>query len=136
MPKRVLDVGNCSLDHGAIRSLLERTFQAEVVQAHGQDDALNLLAQQTFDLVLVNRKLDQDYSDGLDVIAAIKAQPEHAAIPCMLITNYPEHQQAAIAAGCEPGFGKKTLWDPATHERLKKHLGEAAKSTKGLELRS
>ena len=123
MTKRVLDVGNCSLDHGAIRSLIESSFQAEVAQAHGADDALDLLGRGKFDLVLVNRKLDQDYSDGLDVIAAIKARPEHAAIPCMLITNYPEHQTAAVAAGCEPGFGKKTLHDRATHERLKKHLG-------------
>ena len=111
------------MDHGAIRSLIERSFKAEVVQAHGQDDALDLLGKERFDLVLVNRKLDQDYSDGMDVIAAIKTQPEHAAVPCMLITNYPEHQAAAVAAGCEPGFGKKTLHDPATHERLKKHLG-------------
>jgi CheY-like chemotaxis protein len=123
MPKRVLDIGNCSMDHGAIRALIERSFAAEVVQAHGADDALDLLGQEQFDLVLVNRKLDQDYSDGLDVVAAIKAQPEHAAIPCMLITNYPEHQAAAVAAGCEPGFGKKSLHEAATHERLKKHLG-------------
>lgn len=123
MTKRVLDIGNCSMDHGSIRSLIERSFQADVVQAHGQDDALELLGQEKFDLVLVNRKLDHDYSDGLDVVAAIKAQPEHADIPCMLITNYPEHQTAAVAAGCEPGFGKKTLHDPQTHERLKKHLG-------------
>ena len=107
----------------AIRSLIERSFKADVVQAHGQDDALDLLAKEQFDLVLVNRKLDQDYSDGMDVIAAIKAQPEHAAVPCMLITNFPEHQATAVAAGCEPGFGKKTLHEPATHERLKKYLG-------------
>ncbi len=123
MTKRVLDVGNCGMDHGAIRSLIERSFRAQVVQAHGQEDALDLLGKEKFDLVLVNRKLDQDYSDGMDVITAIKARPEHAAIPCMLITNYPEHQAAAVAAGCEPGFGKKTLSDRETHERLKKHLG-------------
>lgn len=124
MTKRVLDVGNCSMDHGAIRSLIERSFAADVVQAHSQDDALELLGRERFDLVLVNRKLDQDYSDGMDVVAAIKARPEHAAIPCMLITNYPEHQAAAVAAGCEPGFGKRSLHDPQTHERLKKHLGQ------------
>ena len=83
-----------------------------MVQAHGSEDALELLGREPFDLVLVNRKLDQDYSDGLDVVAAIKAQPEHADLPCMLITNYQEHQQAAIAAGCQPGFGKKNAARP------------------------
>jgi CheY-like chemotaxis protein len=123
MTKRVLDIGNCAVDHGAIRGMIERSFAAEVVQAHGQDDALDLLGRERFDLVLVNRKLDQDYSDGLDVVAAIKARPELADLPCMLVTNYPEHQAVAVAAGCEPGFGKRSLYEPQTHERLKKHLG-------------
>ena len=68
MPKRVLDVGNCSMDHGAISAALAKHFGAEVVQAHGPDDALASLRGGKFDLVLVNRKLDQDYSDGLEII--------------------------------------------------------------------
>src|SRR4051812_28845893 len=123
MPKRVLDVGNCGPDHGAIRRMLEKTFDAEVVQADGLDDALAALWQGPFDLVLVNRKLDQDYSDGLDVIKAIKADAKLAPAPCMLITNYPEQQQAALAAGAAYGFGKKELHIDQTHARLAKYLG-------------
>lgn len=121
--KRVLDVGNCSPDHGAISSVLKKHFGATVVQAHGPDDALAALRQDKFDLVLVNRKLDQDYSDGLEIIKKIKADKALAATPCMLITNYAEHQAAAIAAGAEPGFGKLALSAPETIERLRKHLG-------------
>lgn len=123
MAKRVLDVGNCSLDHGMVRGLLERQYRAEVVQAHGPDDALELLRREKFDLVLVNRKLDADYSDGLEIIKSIKADAKLAAIPCMLITNYPEHQAAAVEAGALPGFGKKELAKPGTHQRLKAVLG-------------
>jgi CheY-like chemotaxis protein len=122
MAKRVLDVGNCSLDHGTIRGYLERTFGAEVVQAHAADDAQQLLARQHFDLVLVNRKLDQDYSDGLEVIKAIKADPKLAHVPCMLITNYPEHQKTAVEAGAAHGFGKKQLHEDETRQRLEKFL--------------
>ena len=121
--KRVLDVGNCPPDHGAISSLLRKQFGAEVVQAHGPDDALSALRKKKFDLVLVNRKLDQDYSDGLEIIKQIKADRSLAAIPCMLITNYAEHQATAVSAGAEPGFGKLSLSAPETIERLKKHLG-------------
>ena len=121
--KRVLDVGNCPPDHGAISSLLRKQFGAEVVQAHGPDDALSALRKEKFDLVLVNRKLDQDYSDGLEIIKQIKADRSLAAIPCMLITNYAEHQATAVSAGAEPGFGKLSLSAPETIERLKKHLG-------------
>lgn len=120
--KRVLDVGNCSPDHGAISAWLKRHFGAAVAQAHGPDDALAALRSGKFDLVLVNRKLDQDYSDGLEIIQQIKADPQLASIPCMLITNYPEHQATAVAAGAEPGFGKLSLSSPETIERLGKFL--------------
>jgi CheY-like chemotaxis protein len=122
MSKRVLDVGNCVPDHAAIRGLLEGTFGAEVVQAHGPDDTLAALRQGGFDLVLVNRKLDQDYSDGLEIIKAIKADAALARTPVMLITNYEDHQAAAIAAGAEPGFGKLSLRTEETINRLGKLL--------------
>ena len=125
MPKRVLDVGNCVPDHAAIRTMLERTFGAEVVQADGPQDSLNLLRNQTFDLVLVNRKLDQDYSDGLEIIKQIKADQKLAPLPCMLITNYADQQQAAVAVGAEYGFGKKELSAEKTKERLAKFLTPA-----------
>ena len=53
----------------------------------------------TYDLVLVNRKLDIDYSDGTEVIRTLKGDSKTADVPLMLVTNYPEHQEAAIAAG-------------------------------------
>lgn len=124
MSKRVLDVGNCVPDHAAIRSMLERNFGAEVVQAHGSTDALDLLGRQHFDLVLVNRKLDADYSDGLPIIESIKGNARLASVPCMLITNYPDQQAVAVAAGAEPGFGKKALHTPETQTRLAKFLSE------------
>ena len=122
MGKRVLDVGNCVPDHAAIRGMLERSFGADVVQADGTDDALAALRNEPYDLVLVNRKLDQDYSDGLDVIKTIKADAKLARVPCMLITNYPDQQQTAVAAGAEYGFGKKELQSEQTHARLAKFL--------------
>jgi CheY-like chemotaxis protein len=123
MTKRVLDVGNCGVDHSAIRGMLERTFRAEVVQADGLDDALAALRNEPFDLVLVNRKLDQDYSDGLEIIKHIKAEKKLSAVPCMLITNYADQQQVAVAAGAEYGFGKKELSTDETQRRLATFLG-------------
>ena len=42
-----------------------------------------------FDLVLVNRVLDADGSSGLDLIRAIKADPDLANVPVMLVSNSP-----------------------------------------------
>jgi two-component system chemotaxis response regulator CheY len=122
MRKRVLDVGQCAPDHVAIRRLVQGTFGAEVVQADRLDDALAALRREPFDLVLVNRKLDVDYSDGIEIVQAIKADSALASTPVMLVTNYPEHQQAAIAAGAEPGFGKAELGLAATREKLGRFL--------------
>ncbi len=110
--------------------MLERSFRADVAQADGLSDALAALRNKSFDLVLVNRKLDADYSDGLDVIKAIKADSQLKSVPCMLITNYPDQQQVAVAAGAEYGFGKKGLHAEPTQARLAKFLNEKIEEPK------
>lgn len=121
--KRVLDVGQCGADHGAIRRLLARSFEADVTAADDLEGALAALRQGGYDLVLVNRRLDLDGSDGLEVVRRIKADDELSAVPVMLVTNYPEYQEQAVAAGAEPGFGKAQLGAAQTHELLAKFLG-------------
>jgi CheY-like chemotaxis protein len=126
--KRVLDVGNCDLDHGNIARFLQSHFAVQVVRARLREDALAALRAQPVDLVLVNRLLDEDGSEGLDVIRQIKADPQLAHVPCMLISNYPHYQEAAVAAGAEYGFGKKELDLPQTQARLAKFLlGEGSR---------
>lgn len=122
MAKRVLDVGQCGFDHGSIDRLIRGTFDAETVPAHSMNDALEHLRGGRFDLVLVNRKLDHDYSDGLDVVRAVKADAALSATPVMLVSNLPEAQQEAVAAGAEPGFGKAELGDAETVEKLRRFL--------------
>lgn len=123
MPKRVLSVGQCVPDHTTLTSYLRGNFDAQVVKVDLADEALAALREQPYDLVLINRKLDADYSDGLDILRAIKADPALAAVPVMLVTNYAEHQDAAVAAGALRGFGKLEYGDPQTREKLQPLLG-------------
>jgi two-component system chemotaxis response regulator CheY len=118
MKKRVLDVGQCGPDHSTIRSYLSRNFECEVVQVDDAPAALDQLKAGQFDLVLVNRKLDVDYSDGIEVIRAIKADAATQSVPVMLVTNYPEHQDAAMAVGAVRGFGKLEFGKPETRDKL------------------
>jgi two-component system, chemotaxis family, chemotaxis protein CheY len=118
MPARVLDVGQCGPDHRAIQTYLTRNFDCDIAQTDDAVGALALMKSCRFDLVLVNRKLDIDYSDGVDVIRALKAEPATSAVPVMLITNYPEHQEAAIAVGAIRGFGKLEFGKPETRAVL------------------
>jgi CheY-like chemotaxis protein len=94
-----------------------------VVQAHGPADTIAHLQGGHFDLVLVNRKLDQDYSDGMEIIRLIRSDPELVDVAVMLVTNYPEHQEMALAAGAVRGFGKLEFSEPATREKLSAMLG-------------
>jgi CheY-like chemotaxis protein len=111
-------VGQCGPDHATIRRYLTSHFDVEIVQTHGLADTLTELRAGHFDLVLINRKLDADYSDGIEILREIKAAAEIAHVPVMLVTNYPEHQEAAVAAGAHRGFGKLEFDDPATKEKL------------------
>jgi CheY-like chemotaxis protein len=122
MTKTLLDCGNCGPDYNTIRKMVKSNFDAAVIQTHGAEDTLEVLRSRAIDLVIVNRKLDRDYTDGMEVIKAIKADPEVGHVPVMLITNYEEHQQAAIEAGCVRGFGKLAIGEPATREAIAPYL--------------
>lgn len=122
MTKRVLGVGNCSFDHGTIEELISANFDAEIVAASLQDKALEMLRAGRFDLALVNRKLIADSSEGVKLIEQIKADPQLADTPVMLLSNCAEAQRAAVAAGAEPGFGKAELDRPETVEKLARFL--------------
>lgn len=122
MGKRVLNVGQCGMDHGSIMRLLGQEFDAEVVSADLEPEVMAVMRRQHFDLVLVNRLLDADGSDGLKVIRSIKADPRTADTPVMLVSNYPEYQEQAVAVGAEPGFGKRDLGSAETRAALSRFL--------------
>jgi CheY-like chemotaxis protein len=122
MSKRVLDVGNCMADHSSITRVIEEQFDAEVIQAHGWDDALEVLKSGAVDLILVNRRLDRDHSEGLEIIRRVKADPTFGATPCMLLTNFAQHQATAQESGAETAFGKAELDQPETLEKLRRYL--------------
>ncbi len=128
---RVLSVGQCSFDHGTISRTLEHAFDVRVQGAVASDDALKTLRGEPFDLVLVNRILDRDGSSGLDVIRAIKADPELAELPVMLVSNYGDAQADAVAIGALRGFGKVELRDPATRDRIAEVLNPGGSPGQG-----
>ena len=124
MTKTVLDIGNCNPDHDAIQRMLTSQYDVVVLRAHQLSDALQLLSQTKVHLVVINRKLDIDYSDGIEILRHLKQVDAYKSLPVMIITNYPEQQLAAVAEGAEYGFGKLQYSEPATRERLMRFLEE------------
>lgn len=123
MAKSVLAIGNCSYDHGNLASVIGEHFDARVEAARDAEAALRALTEGSFDLVLVNRVLEDDRSSGIDLVRQIKGDPRVGRVPVMLVSNFPDAQDEAVRAGASPGFGKKALRSPATIARLEAHLG-------------
>lgn len=114
----VLDVGQCDPDHASIRRVIEDCGYS-LKRIHTGEEAKQALQQGGVALVLVNRILDRDGSDGMALIRELIAI---GGAPIMLVSNYPEYQQKAVEMGAQPGFGKASLREAGTLELLKKVL--------------
>lgn len=86
------------------------------------DEAMKKLAERDYALVLVNRLVFADGSEGSRLITRMKSDAAIAKMPVMLVSNYADAQQAAVAAGAVPGFGKAAVYDDGTLDRLAKFL--------------
>ncbi|GJM25341.1 MAG: transcriptional regulator [Phycisphaerae bacterium] len=115
---RVLDVGQCDLDHRNITQMLKNEFGAAVDRARDNAQVDHLLDFYDYDLILVNRVFDADASSGHDLISRLKSDESAADTPIMLVSNYDDAQDKAEASGAVKGFGKAALASPETIELL------------------
>lgn len=120
--KIALSVGNCSMDESTFRRTLAQHFGADLEAADSADEALSLLRQKKFDLVLINRVFDANGDEGLALIKRIKSDGELADAPVMLISNYAQFQIEAERMGAVPGVGKSTLASEEAIARLGQFL--------------
>ncbi|RMF86565.1 MAG: response regulator [Planctomycetota bacterium] len=120
--KRVLSVGNCSFDNGRLQSVLTKHFDVEIDTCDTIDEALEAIGNRSYALVLVNRVLTVGES-GHDLIAKLKANPETAEQPVMLLSNYDDAQDRAVELGALRGFGKAELDSEAVRRLLEPLLG-------------
>ncbi|MDX1958537.1 MAG: hypothetical protein SFU98_08190 [Leptospiraceae bacterium] len=104
--KRIMSVGQCNPDHNALANFLTSNFSCDIIRIDSTEEAMAALQKDSVDLVLVNRKLDIDYTDGTILIELMKADEKLKNIPIMLVSNYPEAQDEAMKLGAIKGFGK------------------------------
>jgi two-component system chemotaxis response regulator CheY len=117
-----MSVGQCGFDHGTIAQHMARAFDAEVRGADRFDEAIEAMRADRFDLVLVNRVSDLDGARGLDLIRRLKADPELAPVPVMLVSDFASAQSEARDLGALPGFGKAALRSGQADSALKRAL--------------
>jgi two-component system, chemotaxis family, chemotaxis protein CheY len=122
MGKKVVLVGHCGADSSYLKLMVRQIDpDAQVVSAHSTAELKQLLDQGT-DLVLLNRQVDYGFSsyEGVDIIREFKQSHPNAKL--MMITNYPDAQEAAVEAGGIPGFGKRELGSQRVKDLLKHAL--------------
>ena len=130
MGKKVVLVGHCGADSSYIKLAVRAADPgAEVVGAHSSAELTKLLDDGA-ELVLFNRQVDYGFSsyEGLDLIREYRKS--HPGAKLMMVTNYPEVQQAATAAGAVPGFGKRELGSQRVKDLLKQTLASEASVAK------
>ena len=122
MTKKVVLIGHCGPDSGYLRLAVTSADRAAQVLAADDEQSLQRLIDDGANLLLFNRVLDCGFSeeDGAAVIRRLKAR--HPNLKMMLVSNYADAQQAAIAAGALPGFGKRELGTPGVAQLLRDAL--------------
>jgi len=124
MSKKVALIGHCGPDSSYLRMAVMQASKGVKVIGADEREELQKVLEDGVDLLLFNRELGYGFDEqkGVDVIKRLRS--ERPDLKMMLVTNYPDAQQAAIAAGALPGFGKRELGSPRVVQLLKDALGE------------
>jgi two-component system chemotaxis response regulator CheY len=125
MPKKIALVGHCGPDSSFLRMTVSRVERDIQVVSADDDTDLKKLLDDGVDLLLMNRQLDFgfDEQEGVALIARVRAK--YPNVKTMLVSNYPDAQAAAVAAGALPGFGKRELGSPRVAQLIREALTPA-----------
>ena len=115
--QRILLVGHCGPDSYMLRSAVSGVAPGAAVDFIHDAAALDK-ALPTASLLLVNRVLDGDFAggSGIELIRSLTA--DGSKVPMMLVSNFPQAQAEAEAAGALPGFGKSAAYADETRRRI------------------
>jgi two-component system, chemotaxis family, chemotaxis protein CheY len=121
MAKKVVLIGHCGPDSSYLRMAVSAAERGVQIVMAEDDESLKRVLDQGVDLLLFNRVLDYGFSEEEGVNLIRKLRPHYPQVKMMLISNYPDAQAAALAAGASAGFGKREVGS----ERVKSLLREA-----------
>jgi hypothetical protein len=124
MPTFVL-VGHCWADRMGLRSVVKRAVRGARIERADDLSALRSYLGGGA-VLLINRELGGGFDTGNGVELIRQLAETGDAESAILISNYPDAQEQAAAAGALPGFGKSQLRDPATEQLLRRAAGLVA----------
>lgn len=123
MGKKVVLVGHCGPDSSFLRMAVSSADRGITVSMADDSQEFKAALDAGVDLVLLNRELGWgfDSSLGVDVIKIFRGS--YPTTTFMLVSNFPEAQAAALAAGAVPGFGKREIGQPRVTQLIREALG-------------
>ena len=121
-PRRVLLVGHCGPDASYLRMAVRSALgEAEMVSADEMNE-MNDALKAGVDLILLNRELyGFEPETGVEMVRLLRKT--YAQLPMMVVSNYPDVQVAAQAAGAMAGFGKREIGSPRVTSLLRSAIG-------------
>jgi two-component system, chemotaxis family, chemotaxis protein CheY len=122
MSKKVALVGHCGPDSSFLRMAVSSADRSVQVLMADDSSELNKVLEQGVDLLLLNREMPYGFEDQEGVGLIRKLRSHHPAVRMMLVSNYPEAQAAAVAAGAVPGFGKREIGTKRVAEVIREAL--------------
>lgn len=122
MDKKIALVGHCGPDSSYLRIAASKVSKQVAVTSVASNHELDDLLSEGVTLLLLNRQLDGDFAEEEGVELIRRLRDSHPNVRTMLVSNYPDAQAAAVAAGALPGFGKRELGSPRITEMLREAL--------------
>lgn len=122
MSQRVVLAGHCGPDSSYLRLTVSAALPGAKVGTVEDAAELEQAIRDGVHLVLVNRLLDYGFEQTEGVALIEDLRTRHPDVKTMLVSNYPEAQQAAIAAGAVGAFGKRELRSPRVAELLREAI--------------
>ena len=122
--RSVILVGHCMPDKFMLRSAVKRLVPgSDIVTVNDEKKLAKHASSQS--VLLVNRVLDGrfDTRSGIELIESLAAADDPPV--AILISNRPDAQEQAVAAGARPGFGKSDLYAGSTAKILRDAVGTA-----------
>ncbi len=129
MAKKIALVGHCGPDGSYLKMAVSRADKGAKIIAADDSTELKRALDDGVDLLLLNRQLDYGFDDHEGVAVIRKLRSKYPDVKMMLVSNYPEAQAQAIAAGALPGFGKRDIGSPRVNELLRDALADTRAET-------
>ena len=122
MARKVALVGHCGPDSTYLRMTIRNAVKDATIVMADDDAELRSVLSDGVDLILFNRELGYGFSQPQGVACMQRLHGSDPKLKMMLVSNYPEAQAAAVAAGALPGFGKRELGSKRVVELLREAL--------------